>query len=61
MDAERWVLVRAIKAYDNHEVGDVFTVPMTEATAHLVVSTYLQLLDDPVWHTQSGSTEPSST
>jgi hypothetical protein len=59
MDAERLVVVCALKAYDNHEVGDVFVVPMTQATAHLVVSHYLRLVDDPAWH-ESASTDSTS-
>lgn len=42
----RSVVVQALKAYDDHPVGDVFVVMMNEATAHLIVSHYLRLLHD---------------
>lgn len=56
----RLVVVQALKAYDTHPVGDIFLAPMTEGTAHLIVSGYLRLLDDPAWH-ESRSTEPKSS
>jgi hypothetical protein len=55
----RRVVVQALKAYDDHPMGDIFLVPMNQATAHLIVSHYLRLLDDPAWR-QSESTEPKS-
>jgi hypothetical protein len=55
----RLVVVQALKAFDNHYVGEVFLAPMNEATAHLVVGFYLRLLDDPAWR-QSDSTEEKS-
>lgn len=51
----RQVLVRALKNYDNHMVGDEFWVPMTRATAHLIVSHYLWLLWDPTWELGYGA------
>ena len=54
---ERLVLVQALKAFDNHDMGEIFPVPMNQATAHLIVVHYLRLLDDPAWR-QSESTEP---
>lgn len=56
MTADRLVLVQALKAFDNHSVGDVFLAPMSEGVAHLIVSHYLRLLEDPAWR-ESGSTE----
>ena len=53
----RLVVVQALKAFDNHEVGEIFSTPMTESVAHLIVSHYLRLLGDPVWHA-SALTEP---
>lgn len=57
----RLVVVQALKAYDNHSVGDIFPLPMSQATAHLIVSHYLRLLEDPAWKTADGDgeTEPS--
>lgn len=55
--ADRLVVVQALKAFDNHEVDEIFSAPMTEGVAHLIVSHYLRLLGDPVWQ-QSASTEP---
>lgn len=46
----RDVKVVAIKNFDNHAVGDEFWAPMTEATAHLIVSHYLELVWDPTWN-----------
>lgn len=53
----RLVVVQALKAYDNHYVGEIFLAPMAEGLAHLIVAHYLRLLDDPQWH-ESSSTEP---
>lgn len=58
---DRVVMVRAMKNFDNHEVGDVFCTTMTESTAHLVVGGYLQLLEDPAWQHESDSTGPKSS
>lgn len=52
----RLVVVEALKTYDTHPMGDIFLAPMNEATAHLIVSGYLRLLDDPAWR-ESRSTE----
>jgi hypothetical protein len=49
------VLVQALKTYDTHRVGDKFHLVMNQAAAHLIVSGYLRLLDDPAWRGQ-GST-----
>lgn len=51
----RHVYVKAMKAYDNHEVGDLFYAPMTEATAHLIVDHYLELMWDPAWEVGYGA------
>lgn len=51
----RNVLVRAVKNYDDHAVGDEFWAPMTEATAHLIVSHYLELRWDPSWELGYGT------
>jgi len=53
----RNVKVRALKNYDNHAVGDEFLVPMTHATAHLIVNHYLWLLWDPTWELGYGAGE----
>ena len=45
----RDVLVRALKNYDNYAVGDEFWLPMTQATAYLIVNHYLELRWDPTW------------
>lgn len=45
----RHVKVKAMKAYDDHPVGEEFWAPMTEATAHLIVDHYLHLMWDPTW------------
>jgi hypothetical protein len=51
----RDVLVRALKNYDNYAVGDEFWLPMTQATAHLIVNHYLMLLWDPTWEQGYGT------
>lgn len=45
----RFVKVRAMKAFDNHSVGDIFWAPMVEPLAHLIVDHYLELMWDPTW------------
>jgi hypothetical protein len=57
--ADRLVLVQALKAFNNHGVGEIYVVPMTQATAHLIVVNYLRLLDDPAWR-RSDLTEQRS-
>ena len=51
----RNVQVQAIKNYDNHAVGDIFWLPMTKATAHLIVNHYLRLMWDPTWELGYGA------
>lgn len=51
----RDVYVRALKNYDNYAEGQEFWLPMTEATAHLIVSHYLMLLWDPTWEQGYGA------
>lgn len=51
----RMVLVRALKNFNSHAVDDEFWLPMTEATAHLIVSHYLRLLWDPTWEMGYGA------
>jgi hypothetical protein len=51
----RNVYVKAVKNYDNHAVGDEFWAPMTEATAHLIVNHYLELMWDPTWELGYGA------
>lgn len=45
----RYCLVKALKAFDNHGVGDEFYALMDERLAHLIVNHYLELLEDPKW------------
>lgn len=47
MDAERFITVRALKAFDRFEVGEVYVIMLTESVAHLVASDYLVVLEDP--------------
>jgi hypothetical protein len=51
----RQVLVRALKNFDGHEVGQESWVELTERTAHLIVGNYLQLLWDPTWEQGYGA------
>jgi hypothetical protein len=61
MDADwyRDVRVRALKNFNGHEVGDLLILAMSQYTANLIVSGYLEVVNDP-WPVPPISTRPSS-
>lgn len=59
MSDSRYVLVKAMKAFDNHRVGDQFEAFMDRRLAHLIVEHYLELLEDPKWRRYDSVSSPS--
>jgi hypothetical protein len=56
----RYVKVRVMKSFNELIAGEITSVPMTEATAHLIVDHYLELLWDPAWEVVYGASSDVS-
>lgn len=54
----RWVRVKALKSFNEHQVGDMFMAPMNEPLAHLIVNHYLEFMEDPQWHAYDSASSP---
>jgi hypothetical protein len=54
----RYVLVKAMKAFNNHSKGEAFHALMNESLAHLIVNHYLELLEDPNWRLCVSASSP---
>ena len=55
----RYVRVRALKRFNELEVGDAFVAPMTQALADLIVEHYLEFMEDPQWQRYDSASSPS--
>jgi precorrin-2 methylase len=55
----RTVTVKALKRFNQYEVGDVFQATMNESLAHLIVEHYLEFVEDPGWQRSDLARSPS--